>query len=206
MRRGKIMCIILVLLFPALLCNSTYACAARNRQAASTSKYSLDVTSTDVLVDESFTLTVEGVTDEEVTFKSEDTSTVSIESTDNASCEAVGEAVGNTTITVKIKEKGFLFLNSVTTLTCKVNVSPKATSVRFTKKSLTLSAGTKKKLSVTLRPSITTEVPSYTSSNTEVATVNAAGKVTAKAKGSTIITATLSNGSKSICKVKVTDK
>jgi uncharacterized protein YjdB len=205
MKRGNFTFIILLLLLPSLLCNSTYACAAKAKQASSAAKYTLNATSANVLLDESFTLTIDGVTDEEVSFKSEDTDIASVSSSDDASCDISGDAVGSTTITVKIKEKSFLFFNSTTTtLTCKVKVSPKATSVRFTKKSLKIAVGNKKKLSVTLRPSITTEVPVYTSSNPEVATVTAAGKVVAKSKGNTVITATLSNGGTSTCSVKVT--
>jgi hypothetical protein len=204
MKRGKITLGILLVLLPSLLCNSTFVCAAKDKQASSTAKYSLDVTSTDLLVDDTFTLTVDGVTDEDVTFKSDDTSTLSVDSTEDVSCDVTGKAVGDTTVTVKIKEKGFLFLNTTTTLTCKVSVTPRANSVRFTKKTLKIAAGNKKKLSVTLRPSITTEVPVYTSSNPKVATVNAAGKVTAKTEGSTVITATLSSGTSSSCTVKVT--
>lgn len=205
MKRVKKYRLLALLLLLSLLLDNTSVAAAK-KKATRDEKYSLNVTASELLLGESFTLSVDGVTDEEVSFKSQDSDTVSIASGENdTSCECRGEAVGKTTVTVKIKEKGFLFFkNTAIQLTCKVTVSPRATSVRCTKKNLRLAVGAKKKLAVILRPSIATEIPLFSSSDTDVATVNTAGKVVAKSKGTAVITVTIQNGNTSNCKVTVT--
>lgn len=49
-------------------------------------------------------------------------------------------------------------------------------------------------------------VKSWKSSNTKVVTVNRSGKLTAKKKGTAVITVTMNSGAKASCKVKVQDK
>lgn len=205
MKRVKKYRLVALLLLLSLLLDNPSVVSAK-KKTAQDEKYSLNVVSSDLLLEENFTLSVDGVTDEEVSFKSQDNNIVSVTSGDsNTSCQCKGEAVGSTSVSVKIKEKGFLFFKSTTTqLTCRITVSPKATSVRCAKKTLRLAAGSKKKLAVIMRPSITTEVPQFISSDTEVATVSVTGKITAKSKGSTIITATIQNGNMSSCRVIVT--
>ena len=205
MKRVKKYRLVALLLLLSLLSDNPSAVSAK-KKSVQEEKYSLNVVTSDLLLDESFTLSVDGVTDEEVSFKSQDNNIVSITSGEsNTSCQCNGEAVGRTSVTVKIKEKGFLFFKSTTTqLTCRVTVSPKATSVRCAQKTLRLTAGSKKKLTVIMRPSITTEVPQFVSSDTEVATVSITGNITAKSKGTAIITATIQNGNTSSCRVTVT--
>lgn len=175
-------------------------------QAAQTEDYYLSVTRANLLLDDSMTLSVEGVSDEETSFKSEDSSIVSVKATENNTCELTGRSVGKTTITVKVKKKGtFFFMNSTTTLRCKITVNPKAASIKFKKKQYRLTVGTTKKTSVILRPSITTEVPVFSSSNPDIATINAKGKVTAMAKGITVISATIKNGMTARCKIIVSE-
>lgn len=210
MQRANKFQVLALLLLVSLLTNTTSVSAARSkrRKTETSSKYSLNMISEDLLLNESSTLTIDGVTDEEVSFKSNDSSIVSISSGDDEnSRKCTGESVGKATITVKIKEKGFLFFNSsTTTLTCRIFVSPRATSVRFNRKSIKMRQNAKRKLQYTLRPSITAEIPSFTSSNPDVATVTAAGKVTAHTKGTALIAATIKNGRTSICKIIVRDK
>lgn len=204
MKRVKKYRLVALLLLLSLLLDNPSAVSAK--KSAPEEKYSLNVITSDLLLDESFTLSVDGVTDEEVSFKSQDNNIVSITSGEsNTSCQCSGEAVGKTSVTVKIKEKGFLFFKSTTTqLTCRVTVSPKATSVRCAQKTLRLTVGSKKKLTVIMRPSITTEVPQFVSSDIEVATVSETGNIIAKSKGTAIITATIQNGNTSSCRVTVT--
>lgn len=188
----------------SLFLNSIQVQAASLKQA-SDEEYSLNVTQTDLLLGDSFELTVDGITDEEVSFKSQDSSILSVEGNGN-SCICVGESVGSVSVIVKIKRKGMLFfLNSTTKLRCSVDVTPKAVSVKFKKRNYYLTAGSKKKIAVILRPSITAEVPVFTSSDPSIASVNAKGRVYARAKGTAIITATIQNGMATRCKIVVDD-
>ena len=186
--------IVFLLLF-SLMTDTASASTKKNRsrKKEAQSPYTLNMTTSDLLLGDSFILTVNGTTEESVTFKSSSSDVVSVEpEEDSISCQCTGETVGNATITVKIKEKGFLFFNSTaTTLTCKVTVSPKAS---------------KRKVRVTLRPSITTEVPVFSSSAPKIARVNAAQKIVAKAPGIAVITATIQNGNTATCRVIVSDR
>lgn len=191
--------LILLILFSSLL-NSYPA------QAAHSEEYFLNTNRADLLLNDSMTLSVEGVSDEETSFKSEDNSIVSVGTIENSSCELTGLAVGRTTIIVKIRKKRtFFFMGTTTTLRCKITVTPRAVSVKFKKKQYKLTAGTKKKLPIILRPSITTEIPTFTSSQPDIATVNTKGKVTAISKGSAIISATIKNGMTARCKIIVSE-
>lgn len=107
---------IMLLLVFSLLANTASVSAASKKKRKKTeavSKYSLNMISTDLLLSEDTELTVEGITDETVSFKSSDSDVVSVDSGDSdTSCQLTGKNVGNATITVKIKEKGFLFLTA----------------------------------------------------------------------------------------------
>lgn len=205
--------IVFLLLF-SLMTDTASASTKKTRsgkkeaQSPYTSPYTLNMTTSDLLLGDSFILTVNGTTEESVTFKSSSSDVVSVEpEEDSISCKCTGEAVGNATITVKIKEKGFLFFNSTsTTLTCKVTVSPKASSIQFNRRQRRMAPNTKRKVRVTLRPSITTEVPVLSSSDPKVARVNAAQKIVAKSPGIAVITATIQNGNTATCRVIVSDR
>lgn len=210
-RRHNLFRWIMLLLVFSLLANTASVSAASKKKRKKTeavSKYSLNMIATDLLLDDATLLTVDGITDESVSFKSSDSDVVSLDPDDSGtSCKCTGKSVGNATITVKIKEKGFLFFNSTTTtLTCKITVAPKASSIQFNRKQIKMAPNTRKRVKMTLRPSITTEVPVFTSSDPQVATVNASHKIVAKAPGTAVITATIRNGSTASCRVIVTDK
>lgn len=79
-----------------------------------------------------------------------------------------------------------------------------ASSVALNTTSLSMVAGDKMSLSATVSPANTTDKSvTWTSDNTSVATVDANGLVTAKAAGTTTITATTSNGKTASCAVTV---
>ena len=79
------------------------------------------------------------------------------------------------------------------------------TSIKLNKTSLFLDKGSSTTLKATINPTNTTDSKEliWTSSNPNVATVNSQGKVTAKANGTTIITAKTVNGKTASCKVTV---
>lgn len=201
--------VIVFLLLFSLLTDPASASAkkSRTKKKDAESPYSLNMMTADLLVGESMILTVNGITEESVSFKSS-SDAVSLDPESNGtSCKCSGDAVGTSIVTVKIKEKGFLFFNSTsTTLTCRITVSPKASSIQFNRQQVRMAPNTKRKVKITLRPSITTETPVFSSSDPRVARVNAAQKIVAKSPGITVITATIQNGNTASCRVIVTDK
>lgn len=208
-KRFRYQVIAFLLLF-SLLADTTSASAksSRSKKKEAQSPYSLNMMTANVLLDDSVTLTVDGITDQTVSFKSSSNDTVSVEpGEDGISCKCTGTGVGRATITVKIKEKGFLFFNNTATqLTCKINVTPKATSVQFNRQQIRMSPNTRKRVKITLRPSITAEIPVFSSSDPKIARVNAARKIVAKSPGIAVITATLQNGTTASCRVIVAEK
>lgn len=92
----------------------------------------------------------------------------------------------------------------VRTLKVRVKVTPYAVSVKFGQKKIYLAESKNTKLNTIIKPNISQELPLYESSNTNVATVNSRGVVTAIAAGEAIITATLlSSGQSAQCTVVV---
>lgn len=92
----------------------------------------------------------------------------------------------------------------VRTLKVKVKVTPYAVSVKFGKKKIYLNGTKNTKLNTIIKPNISQEIPLYESSDTDVATVNSRGIVTAVAAGEAVITATLlSSGQSASCTVVV---
>ena len=79
------------------------------------------------------------------------------------------------------------------------------TSVKLNKATLDLEVGKTGKLSATVRPvSATDKSITWSSSNTDVASVSSSGTVTAKKAGTAVITATAVNGKNASCTVTVT--
>lgn len=92
----------------------------------------------------------------------------------------------------------------VRTLKVKVKVTPYAVSVKLGKKKIYLNETKNTKLNTIIKPNISQEIPLYESSDTDVATVNFRGIVTAVAAGEAVITATLlSSGQSASCTVIV---
>ena len=92
------------------------------------------------------------------------------------------------------KENGFKFI--------ALDVS-EPTSVSLNKTALTLDVGKSYTLTKTVSPSNAVTSYTWSSSNTNVATVDKNGKVTAKASGTATITVKTSNGKTATCKVTV---
>lgn len=201
--------ILVLLLICCLFTDTTASARIKNKNAEPDLPYSLNITEADILLGDSMSLSVDGITDENVSFKSSDNSIVSLTpDEDEPSCECNSESIGNATVTVKIRQKGFLFFNNTaTTLNCQINVSQKATSIQFNRKKIRMTPNTRQKIKITLRPSITKEVPVLTSSNPKVVKIMKSGnRIRAKAPGTAVITATIRNGNTAACLVIVTDK
>ena len=116
----------------------------------------------------------------------------------SSSGKVSGYATGTATITCKTKDGGY-------TATCKVTVKTPVEGISLNKSSVTLLKGKTTTLVATVKPDKASDkTVTWTSSNTTVATVSSAGKVTAKAKGTATITAkTKDGGFKATCKVTV---
>ena len=135
----------------------------------------LDVGGTDRIL---ATVGPDNATDKTVTWTSSDPTVVFVDGTGQVTAYKPGKA----TITAKAGDK---------TATCTVTVNPvKVTSVSLNKTELELKVGASETLTATVAPeNATDKTVTWTSQHPEVATVDANGKVTAVAKGSTTITA-----------------
>ncbi|MDR3037266.1 MAG: RICIN domain-containing protein [Coriobacteriales bacterium] len=148
----------------------------------------------------SFTLTATvaptNATNKAVTWKSSNTAVAKVSS----SGKVTGVKAGKATITVTTKDGS-------KTASCTVTVTPVAvTGVTLNAKTKTLVAGTAFTLAATVAPSnASNKAVTWASSNTAIAKVSSAGKVTAVKPGSAKITVTTKDGSKTAsCTVTVT--
>lgn len=139
-------------------------------------------------------------------FESSGESILKITKSTSSSCEYRGVRPGTAEIRVKVSKPGFLFVPNNVYLHCDVTVSPKAVSIKFTKKKYKLNIGTKKKLKLTTRPSISKEKATFESSDTEIVEIDTNGRIYAKSIGTVTITAKISNGKTAKCKVIVRNK
>ena len=127
--------------------------------------------------------------------------------------EAVATVDANGTVTAKRAGTAVITATSTNgkTAGCTVTVSKKEipiTEVRLNKSTETLTEGETTTLTATVLPENTTDSKSlsWRSSNSEVATVDANGTVTAKRAGTAVITATSTNGKTAGCTVTVSKK
>lgn len=113
-----------------------------------------------------------------------------------------GVSCGSATVTATVLEDGV----AVATLQCEVQVGPAAVSIKFTKSELVLQVGRMKTIKTIIAPINTVEEPVFFSTNTDIATVSAAGRVRAKEVGVVQIYAFLMNGKIAECNVVVLDE
>ncbi|MBR2066697.1 MAG: Ig-like domain-containing protein [Solobacterium sp.] len=129
-----------------------------------------------------------------ITWSSSDTKVATVDANGKVSAKGKGSATITAT-TNDGKKKA----------TCKVTVTQPVTGVSLNKTSASLNIGATLALSATVKPTnANNKNVTWASSNTKVATVDANGKVSAKAKGSATITVTTKDGSKkATCKITV---
>lgn len=179
----------------------------KKRSTQKTDSVSLSQKKDTILVDKENTLSLNNMAKKwTANFESSDEDILKITKTTASSCEYRGVQPGTAEITVKVSKPGFLFVPNNVYLRCSVTVSPKAVSIKFTKSKYTINLGTKKKLKLTTRPSISKEKAKFESSDTDVAEVDSNGRVYAKSIGTATITARISNGRTAKCKVVVKNK
>ena len=151
-----------------------------------------------------FTATIapEDATDKSITWSSSNTSVASV---DNKG-KVTAKASGNATITATANDGSGVSASCVVTVEKKVVA---VSSITLSQSSATMIEGETLSLTATVKPAnATNKGITWSSSNTSVATVDANGKVTAKAAGTATITATANDGSgaKASCKVTVEKK
>jgi len=140
----------------------------------------------------------ENAKDKSVTWSSSDSDVVSVDSEGNITAKKAGTA----TITVTTKDGGYKADVKVTVSKDAVSV----TGVSLNKTSLSLKVNESATLTTTIKPSnATNKNVTWSSSNPDIVSVSASGKVTAKSAGTATITVTTKDGSyKATCKVTVT--
>lgn len=163
------------------------------------SSIKLSNTTAELKVNETITLTAtvnpENTTDKTLTWKSSDEATATVDADGKVTAKAIGEA----TITVSCGKA---------TASCKVTViATPVESIKLNLTELNLTEGEKASLKVTFTPgSATDKSLTWSSSDNSVATVSAAGEVTAVKAGKATITATSANGKTATCVVTVEAK
>lgn len=142
-----------------------------------------------------------------VTFKSTDPSVLEVVQISDVECRYTGIGYGPAKIVAKISQNGSFFPfdspGKPKKLYVKFFVSPRAVSVRFRKCTKRMAPGESKKMYLTIRPSISKEVPVFQIQNHRIATISSQGVVTAYRSGKTYVTATLANGRSARCKIVV---
>ena len=148
------------------------------------------------------TVTPDDATDKSITWSSSNTSVASVD----ANGKVTAKAEGTTTITATANDGSGVKASCVVTVEKKkVSVS----SITLSQSSATMTEGETLNLTATITPYDATDKSiTWISSNTSVASVDADGKVTAKAEGTVTITATANDGSgvKAFCEVTVEKK
>ncbi len=126
-----------------------------------------------------------------ITWVSSDETIASIDSDGNIT----GHKCGTVTVTATT-------VNGIQT-TFTVNVVAPITEISFVPDSETIARGTKKKLNLVIVPEDTSDTYEWSSSDTEVATVDKYGTVTARKIGTAVISVTTSRGMTAECNVTV---
>lgn len=144
-------------------------------KAEETGKGKLNVSSVALVKDTTFTLRTYNVSaNAKIKFKSGDAEIASV----NTEGIITAKNVGNTTITVTIKEG-----QASTSLTCDVTVGPAAISVKWTKSIVILGLGDTVTLSVITKPSNSPENALFTSLQSDTVSITAGGRASAKTYG-----------------------
>lgn len=135
-------------------------------------------------------------------FTSSNPSFVSIErvasNTKRAVVRARGIGTAKITATIQREKKKSVILK------CRITVTPEAVSIKFAKKKVQINVGQSFNAETIIKPSTSTELPIFESSNPSVACVNPMGMIIGESPGTATITATiLSSNRSATCTVTV---
>lgn len=195
-------------IFMSIMCFTFFFCLslllAPNTGVCASKKPKMNVKKLSLSKNTSYTLRVYNVKKNyTVSFASSDTSVVTVSKATKSKNTIVTAAnIGTATVQANIyNRKGRL----VRTLKTNVTVTPYAISIKFTHKKVKLNVGNTLKLSIITKPNTSQEIPLFSSSDSNVVTINSKGVITGIAPGDATITATLlSNGQKTSCRVYIT--
>ncbi len=131
-------------------------------------------------------ITPEDATNKVLTWQSSDNTVTKVDSSGNVTALAIGTAI----ITASTTD------DSKISTSCKISVFQLVSDITLDETSITLNEGQTKQLTATVFPEQANNTTlAWSSSNEAVATVDQTGLVTAKKRGTTIITATATDGS-----------
>ncbi|MCH5273437.1 MAG: Ig-like domain-containing protein [Lachnospiraceae bacterium] len=168
------------------------------RAYAGTTEPKLNVKSKDIVKGKSYALKVYNLTETQtVTYTSEYPKIASVDS------KGVVKAlsVGTTTVTAIIEDSGS---DEPVKLQCKITVGPPALFVVLSRQEADMVVGQRALMYWLVAPMNTVELPKFSSSAPEIASVSAGGIVTAKSEGTAYIFAQIDNGHYSACCITVT--
>jgi len=178
--------------------SKTATCAVKVSDLVNVTGISLNKSSAELNVGANYTLiptiAPKTATTKGVAWKSSDTTIATVD----ANGKIVGASVGTATITVTS-------LDGNMTATCTLKVSIPVTKISLSKSSSAINVGANDTLSATVIPTnATLKDVTWKSSNTAVATVNTSGNVIGIKVGTSVITATATDGSKKKASCTVT--
>ncbi len=179
--------------------NKTATCEVKVLAPVLVEKVTINTTSLNLQIGKTaqLTATVSPTTasNKSVTWKSSNTSIVSVSST------GLVTAVGNGTATITVTTA-----DGAKTATCTVTVTTAVTNVTLDKTTLALLTGKTAQLTATVSPTnASNKAVTWKSSNTSIANVSSTGLVTAVGNGTATITVTTADGAKTAtCTVTVT--
>ena len=192
-----------VLFLSAVFVLCTLSLANADTSLAAAKKPKLNMKQLNLSLGGSFTLRVYNMNKKDkAAFASSDPSVVSVEASGSNTKRAVirAKGIGSAKITVTIQRPK----KKTVTRKCRVTVSPEAVSIKFAKRKLKIYIGQRIKADTIIKPSTSTELPVFESSNPSIVRVNPLGQVIGVSPGTTTITATtLSSNRSASCTVTV---
>ncbi len=179
---------------------SLFAPAAKAYANNTTGEPKLNVKSKAIVKGKDYALKVYNLSETQtVTFSSESPKIASVDEKGVVSALSIGTTV----VTVTIEDSEAPEDSKPLTLQCKVTVGPPAIFVMLSRQQAELVVGQRAVMYWLIAPLNTAELPKFSSSNPEIASVSAGGIVTAKSEGTTYIFAQIDNGHYSACRITV---
>ena len=114
-------------------------------------------------------------------------------------------SIGTTVVTAVIEDSEASEETEPVALECKITVGPPALFILFSHLEMEMEVGQRSMMSWMIAPLNTVELPKFSSSAPEVASVSAGGIVTAKSAGTAYIFAQLDNGHFGACRITVNE-
>lgn len=188
---------IITLVFLLSVSLFTVFASASTAYAAGTPK--LNVKSKAIVKGKDYALKVYNLSETQtVTFTSEDEKIASVNETGLVAAVSVGTTVVNVLIEDSASSESVA-------LQCKITVGPPALFIMLSRQEADMTIGQRAIMNWLIAPLNTAELPKFSSSKPEVATVSAGGIVTARSEGTAYIFAQLDNGQFSACRITVTE-